>query len=128
MANIVNSLIINDPVKATLDIEKFFEERPLQDSEFLLIKYGFGRKVDILIGFDEEEPGDIEYYIEVWNNFGNDPGFELGEDSPITTRFFTKETSKEDRLLLLLDTLDDATKAIYKVVEDDDYEGGYTLK
>ena len=128
MANIVNTLIINDPVKATLDIEKFFEERPLQDSEFLLTKYGFGRKVDILIGFEGVEPGDVDFYIEAWNNFGDDPAFELGEDRPITTRYFTKETSKEDRLLLLLDTLDDATKAIYKVVEDDDFEGGYTLK
>lgn len=128
MANIVNTLIINDPVKATLDIEKFFEERPLQDSEFLLVKYGFGCKVDILIGFDEVEPGDIEYYIEAWNNFEDDPAFEPGGAKPITTRYFTKETSKEDRLLLLLDTLDDATKAIYKIVEDDDYEEGYTLK
>lgn len=128
MANIVNTLIINDPVKATLDIEKFFEERPMQDSELLLTKYGFGRKVDIFIGFDEVEPGDIEYYIEAWNNFEDDPAFEPGGAKPITTRYFTKETSKEDRLLLLLDTLDDATKAIYKIVEDDDFEGGYTLK
>lgn len=128
MANIVNSLIINDPVKAILDIEKFFEERPMQDSEFLLSKYGFGRKVDIFIGFDEVEPGDIEFYIEAWNNFEDDADFEVGGAEPIAIRHFTKETSKEDRLLLLLDTLDDATKAIYKVVEDEDYEGGYTLK
>lgn len=132
MARIINTLTADcSPEHFVLNAEKWFDEHPLQDSEIILSKTGFGRKIDLYIGYDEvdddKEAGEQrEYYIEIWNNFGNDEPFELGGCDPIETWYFSEETSKEDRISMLLDALDEMTKQIYKVVED--YEGGYTLK
>ena len=115
MANIVNSLFAGyKPEDIVLNIEKFFEDHPDLDSEVILIKYGNGKKVELFVGYnlDEYDEGaEKEYYIEAWNNFGDDKEFEPGSDEPIVTYYLSNYDERE-RLSIFYAILDDMTKFI----------------
>ena len=115
MANIVNSVFAGyKPEDIVLNVEKFFEEHPDLDSEVILIKYGNGKKVELFVGYDLDEYdkyAEKEYYIEAWNNFGDDKGFELGGDEPIVT-YYLSNYNEGERLSIFYAILDDMTNFI----------------
>ena len=115
MANIVNSFFAGYRHEdIVLNIEEFFYEHPDLDSEHILTKYGNGRKVELFVGYDlneYDEDAEREYYIEAWNNFGDDKDFELGGDEPIVT-YYLSNYSEEERLSIFYAILDDMTKFI----------------
>lgn len=115
MANIVNSLFADyKPEDIVLNVEKFFEEHPDLDSEVILIKYGNGKKVELFVGYnlnEYDEDAEKEYYIEAWNNFGDDKDFELGGGEPIVT-YYLSNYGEEERLSIFYAILDDMTKFI----------------
>ena len=115
MANIVNSVFAGyKPEDIVLNVEKFFEDHPDLDSEVILIKYGNGKKVELFVGYnldEHDENAEKEYYIEAWNNFGDDKGFELGGDEPIVTYYLSNYDERE-RLSIFYAILDDMTKFI----------------
>ena len=115
MANISNTFFAGyKPEDIVLNIEKFFEEHPDLDSEVILIKYGNGKKVELFVGYDldeHDEDAEKEYYIEAWNNFGEDEAFELGSDEPISTYHLSGD--KEERLRSFYELLEDMDNFIW---------------
>lgn len=115
MANIINSIMSGyKPEDIVLNVEKFFDEHSDLNSEHIFTKYGNGRKVELYIGYDldeHDEDAEREYYIEIWNNFGDDKDFELGGDEPIAT-YYLSNYGEEERLSIFYAILDDMVNFI----------------
>ena len=105
-----------------LNIEQYFDDRQDIDSEVVLIKYGKKHKVELMFGYDVftfNEDGTVcnskndkrHFYIEVWNNFGCEEGYYLGNDAPAET-FWLGEINKP-----VAEILQDAFDVMRDIIE-----------
>lgn len=117
MANIVNSFFAGyKPEDIVLNVEKFFDEHPDLDSEIILKRYFNKHVIEIFVGYETNEDGNKEYYVEAWDNFADDEAFAPGKDEPISTYYLTNWGERE-RIDIWYNLIDDTANYFWNIVK-----------